>query len=130
VVRVDAIGKNQPKSPRYADTESQPPLCSKLPFNRAFTRSYVPIPINFACCGLPPPLSNTETSPVRLPLARGLNVTFMEQLAPEATLLPHVLVSAKSPASVPVIPMPVIFTAELPLFVSVIFLARLLVPMG
>ena len=57
-------------------------------------------------------------------------MTLMKQLAPEATLLPHVLVSAKSLALVPVIVMFVIVTVELPLFVSVIVLARLLVPTG
>jgi hypothetical protein len=57
-------------------------------------------------------------------------VTLMKQLAPEATLLPQVLVSAKSFASVPLIAMLVIVTVELPLFVSVILLARLLVPTG
>jgi hypothetical protein len=54
----------------------------------------------------------------------------MKQLAPDATCVPQLLVSAKSPASVPVIAMPVIFTTELPLFVSVIFMARLRVPTG
>jgi hypothetical protein len=54
----------------------------------------------------------------------------MKQLAPEATLLPHVLVSAKSPTSVPVIAMPEMLTATLPLLVSVILFARLLVPTG
>jgi hypothetical protein len=63
-------------------------------------------------------------------LTRGLNVTLMKQLAPEATLLPHVLVSAKSFASTPVIEIPVMLTVTLPLLVSVILLARLLVPTG
>jgi hypothetical protein len=54
----------------------------------------------------------------------------IKQLAPEDTLLPHVLVSAKSFASVPLIVMPVIVTVELPLFVSVIVLARLLAAAG
>jgi hypothetical protein len=48
---------------------------------------YVPVPINFASCGPPPPLSYTETSAVRFPLTRGLKVTLIKQLAPEATLL-------------------------------------------
>jgi hypothetical protein len=38
-------------------------------------------------------------SAVRLPFINGLNVTLIKQLAPEATLLPQVLVSVKSPAS-------------------------------
>ena len=90
----------------------------------------MPVPLNVACCGLPPPSSLTETSAVRLPFTRGLNVTLMKQLAPEATLLPHVLVSAKSPAAAPVMAMPLIFSVTLPLLVSVTFLARLLVPTG
>jgi hypothetical protein len=89
-------------------------------------KDYVPVPINATFCGLPPPSSYTETSAVRLPLTKGLNVTLMKQLAPEATLLPHVLVSAKSPASAPMIAMPLILTVTLPLLVSVIFFGRLL----
>jgi hypothetical protein len=88
----------------------------------------VPVPDRATFCGLPPPSSLIDTSAVRLPFTNGLNVTLIKQLAPEATLVPHVLVSAKSRASVLVIAILVIFTAELPLFVSVIFLARLLVP--
>jgi hypothetical protein len=90
----------------------------------------VPVPLNPTFCGLPPPLSYTETSAVRLPFTNGLNVTLIKQIALEATFRPHVLVSAKSFASIPVMEMLVMFTAAPPLLVSVIFLARLLVPTG
>ena len=39
----------------------------------------------------------TEIEPVRAPRAVGVNVTLIEQLAPEASDEPHVLVCAKSP---------------------------------
>ena len=45
-------------------------------------------------------------------------------------LLPQVLVSAKSFASIPVMEMLVMFTAAPPLLVSVILFGRLLVPTG
>ena len=79
----------------------------------------MPVPLNPTSCGLPPPLSYTETSAVRLPFTSGSSVTLMKQLAPEATLFPQLLVSAKSPASAPVIAMPLISTAALPLFVRI-----------
>src|SRR5215467_1024308 len=45
-----------------------------------------PVPVNGAVCGLPLALSVIETEPVRVPVAVGLKVTLMVQLAPEATL--------------------------------------------
>ena len=47
-------------------------------------------------------MSATETEAVRLPVAVGLNVTLIVQLADAARLAPHVCVWAKSPAFVPV----------------------------
>jgi hypothetical protein len=47
---------------------------------------------------------------VRFPVAVGLNFTLIKQLAPDATLEPHVFVSLKSPRSAPVIAMLVMFT--------------------
>ena len=52
----------------------------------------VPAPLRAAVCGLPPPLSLTAISAVRLPLAEGVKVTVMKQLVPDATLLSQVLV--------------------------------------
>jgi hypothetical protein len=37
-------------------------------------------------------LSLTESAALRFPIAKGLNVTVMKQLAPAATLVPQVLV--------------------------------------
>jgi len=91
---------------------------------------YVPVPIKLTFCGLPPPLSPIETLAERNPLAKGVNVTVIKQLSPAGTLLPQVLVSAKSLLSVPMIEIPVKFTATLPLLLSVILLERLLVLTG
>ena len=65
-------------------------------------------------CGLPPPLSVIATFAVRLPFAVGVKVITILQLAPDARLVPQVLVSAKSPALVPVIAMPEIETVLWP----------------
>jgi hypothetical protein len=51
----------------------------------------VPVPERLTVCGLPAALSVKLSVAVRLPVARGLKVTFAEQLDPGATELPHVL---------------------------------------
>src|SRR5262249_3038433 len=50
-------------------------------------------------CGLPPPSSLIETCALRLPLAAGVKVTLIRQLAPEATLVPHFLFRSSGSAS-------------------------------
>ena len=52
----------------------------------------VPVPERLTVCGLPLALSVMLTEAVRLPLAEGVNVTRIVQLALAATELPHVLV--------------------------------------
>ena len=54
-------------------------------------------------CGEPTALSATLTLATLDPLAVGVNFTVITQLPPGTTDDPHVLVSAKSPAFVPVI---------------------------
>ncbi len=63
----------------------------------------VPVPVRLTDCGLPVALSVTVTAAVRVPLAAGVKVTLIVQLAPAGTELPQVLVWAKSLAFVPVI---------------------------
>ena len=55
-------------------------------------RAAVPVPERLTVCGLPLALSAMLTEAVRLPLAAGVNVTLIVQLAPPATELPQVLV--------------------------------------
>jgi hypothetical protein len=62
--------------------------------------------------------------PVLVPLAVGLKVTGMVQLAPALTLVPQVLVSEKSPLVV----MPDMVSEALPVLVSVTVCALLLFP--
>ena len=61
----------------------------------------VPVPVRLTVCGLPVALSVRVTAAVRVPLATGLKVTLIVQLAPAATELPHVLVWAKSAGFMP-----------------------------
>ena len=82
----------------------------------------VPVPLKLAVCGLPVALSATLRVPLRVPVAVGLNVTLMAQLALAARvegLKGQLLVWAKSPLLVPVMLMLAIVSAELPLLVRV-----------
>ena len=62
----------------------------------------VPVPVRLAVWGLLVALSVTVSVPVRVPVAVGVKVTLMVQLPPAATLVPQLLVCAKSPLLVPV----------------------------
>ena len=64
-------------------------------------------------------MSVTVTLPFLGPVAVGVNVTLIVQLPPAATEVPQVLVCAKSPLFVPVIPILLMVRAVLPLFVNV-----------
>jgi hypothetical protein len=64
----------------------------------------------------------------RVPLAEGVNVTLMVQLAPAATELPQVLVSEKSDALAPEIASDVMVRTAPPVLVSVSVSIALLVP--
>ena len=69
----------------------------------------------------------TETDAARDPVACGVKVTDIEQLAPAATLGPQLFVWAKSAALVPVIAILVIASAADPEFESVMVCAVLVV---
>ncbi len=79
-----------------------------------------PVPVRVAVCGLPVALSVTATAAVRIPEAAGVNVTLIVQLAPAATDVPQVLLSAKSPPLVPVMAILVMLKDALPVLESVI----------
>ncbi len=53
---------------------------------------YVPVPDKGTCCGLPAALSVTLSAALRVPVAVGLNVTLIVQLAAAASELPQVYV--------------------------------------
>src|SRR5262249_52295923 len=89
-----------------------------------------PVPFNVTVCGLLAALSVMVTFAVRAPTANGVNVTLIAQLAFAASVVGlsgHVVVCAKSPAFVPVIPMLAIVSAPGPLFVTVTLCAALVV---
>src|SRR5437016_2908473 len=79
------------------------------------TAGAVPVPLSDTVCGLPVALSAIVTAPVRVPVAVGVNVTPMVQLAPAASDAPQVLVSAKSPLAAIL----VMLRAALPVLVRV-----------
>ena len=87
----------------------------------------MPVPVSGTVCGLPRALSAMETDAVRVPVAVGLNVTLIVQLALMLRDDPQVVLREKSPGLVPVIVMPEIVIVAVPVFRSVTFEALLLV---
>jgi hypothetical protein len=91
-------------------------------------KPYIPVPVKPTACGLPPPSSLNSTDALRAPVAVGVKVTFTEQLSPTPKVLPHVVVSEKSPAFVPAIAISQMCIVALPSFLSVTVMGVLLVP--
>ena len=84
------------------------------------TRAAVPVPERLTVWGLPLALSEMLTAAVRLPLAEGVNVTLIVQLALAASDLPHVLlVSAKLLPLVPLTARLVMLKGVLPVLLRV-----------
>ena len=79
----------------------------------------VPVPLRLAVCGLLLALSLTDSVALRLPVAVGVNVTLMVQRELPASEVPQLLVWAKSPLLVPVMPMLLMVTVELPVLETV-----------
>src|SRR5437899_310696 len=79
------------------------------------TPGAAPVPVRLTDCGLPAALSVMVIAPVRVPVAVGVKVTLMAQLAPAATDVPQVLVCMKSPLAT----MLVTLSATVPVLVSV-----------
>src|SRR2546425_1264735 len=88
------------------------------------------IRLSVAFCGLPSALPATLSAALRVPLAVGMNVTLILQLAPAANELPQVWVCAKFPALFPVIAMLLMVKLVVPVFLSVTVLAALVVPIA
>jgi hypothetical protein len=83
-----------------------------------------PVPLSATLCGLSEALSEMLRVPVLVPLATGLKVTEIVQLAPALTLVPQLLVWEKSPLAV----MPEMVSETLPVLLSVTVCALLLFP--
>src|SRR2546422_733581 len=97
------------------------------------TAGAMPVPARDTDCGLPAALSVMFTVAARTPVAAGVKLTLIVQLAPGATepapvgqVLPAA--KAKSAACAPVMVMLVRFSGAPPLLVSVTFCAALVVP--
>jgi hypothetical protein len=83
----------------------------------------LPVPVRFSVCGEFDAVSVIVSVPVRVPTLVGVNVTLAVQLPPPASVLPHVLVSAKSP----VVANEIVVDSP-PVFFTVTTLAALVVP--
>src|SRR5947209_9374180 len=86
------------------------------------------MPLSATFCGLSAALSVRVRLALREPVAPGVKVTLMVQLAFAARLLGQLLVWAKSPLFVPVNPMLVIFRGTVPVSVSFTAAFALVVP--
>ena len=87
----------------------------------------VPVPVRATVCGLPPPLSEMFSVALLVPMTSGVNVTLIEQDCPAGTFLGHVVVSEKSPGSVPAMVIDPV-TETVPVFVRVTDCGALLFP--
>src|SRR5713226_757536 len=88
----------------------------------------IPVPLSAAFWGLSTALSVKVTLALRLPVAEGVKVTLMVQDALMASVPGQLLVWAKSVLFVPLRAMLLILKEAVPLLVSVIVFAALVVP--
>jgi hypothetical protein len=88
----------------------------------------VPVPVSVAVCGLPAKLSATLKVALTIPMAVGVNVTLIVQLAPAASVAGQALVFANNDALAPVMLTTMLFTAPVLVFFSVTVCAALVVP--
>jgi hypothetical protein len=89
---------------------------------------HLPVPASVKVCGLVGSESPINILPDRVPVACGVNVMLIVQLAPPASEAPQVFVWVKSPEFVPPIVIPVTEIAFAPRFVRVTALGALAVP--
>ena len=85
----------------------------------------VPVPLSATVCGEPEALSLTEMDALRLPVADGVNVTWMVQLPEPAATVEQLFVCEKSEALVPVIVTLLMVNVAVPGLVTVIDSAAL-----
>ena len=96
----------------------EPTICgpkTRLP-GVSVTAEAVPVPLRLMGCGLPDALSVTFTAAVRLPVAAGVKVTLMVQVALAARLAGQSLDCAKSAALVPATAIALIVSGPVPVF--------------
>src|SRR5438128_2680724 len=72
----------------------------RLDGDKLTTAGVFPTPVRLTLCGLPLALSVILSVPVPVPAAVGAKLTLIAQLVPAATVLPQLLVWAKSPFAV------------------------------
>jgi hypothetical protein len=94
------------------------------------TTGAVPVPVRLTVCVAGLALSVIVKVAVSEPTTVGVKVTPRVQLSPAATLGPQLLVSAKSPLFVPAMVTLVMLSGALPVLVSAMGAAALVVPIG
>jgi hypothetical protein len=93
----------------------------------------VPVPVRDAVWGEAVALSATDSVAEKLAADAGVNVTYIEQLAPAANVAPHALAPvdiAKSLGLVPVMLGTILLNIPLPVLESVAAIAAEVVPLG
>ena len=89
----------------------------------------MPVPVRLTFWGLPVALSVTVSEAARLPLAEGVKLTLIEQLAPACKELPQLLASTKSLALAPLSTRLEMLKVELPVLDSFMACVALVVPL-
>ena len=105
----------------------EPTLCAENAsevLERVTAGAAVQVPLSAIACGDPLALSLMEIVPVRAPVAVGIKVTDIVQLAETAIIPPQLLVAEKSPVA----KIDVIVTGTCPVFASVTLCAPLVEP--
>ena len=87
----------------------------------------VPVPVNFAICGEPLALSDTDTVAIKLVTKVGVKMTEMVQVAEATKVVPHVLVCVKSAGFAPVMETEIPVNEALPVFDKTMVEAALVV---
>ena len=120
---VGALLKVSAVVPRFLTVTANALLVATVPkASEAGDRlTWVPVPFSDTACGEPLALSATSSAAVSAPVAAGLKVTEIVQLALAANVVPQVVVSVKEEASTPpiVIPPVLISRVAAPVFFSV-----------
>jgi hypothetical protein len=100
----------------------------RLAGERLTTGTATPVPAKLTVCGLPLALSVMVSVALRAPDAVGVNVTWIVQPDPAATLLLQAFVWEKSAEFVPVRPRLVMLSAVFPTLERITFCAKLVEP--
>lgn len=105
----------------------QPHVQRRFGYSASVLAIHLPVPVKLTDCGLVTALSLTDNIPERVPVAEGLNLMLMVQLAPAFRVVPQVVADCRNSATFALLMLiPVNVVARL--FFKVITCAALVVP--